>query len=470
MGWLDKFIPNEVKSVAKPFQKFSKKFIPKELRPWLPMATAFLPYTGIMQGLGGAGGFGKMYAANLLSQAMADPDAEFDELNQLSALLSGTQGGLMGSETAGNLRDMTTRGQWGRGRPDVITGGPKSLTQHLANRSFWDKTKDLGLEGLASASDYLQGGAETLGTLGSGGELNVADMTKEKALPDMKGLFSVAGAKEALKAAAVPATKGMGDVAQAFSRPAIREFEAAEAADAAEIEETTTANEGERATLQMTFMRQAGHDEETIKETLAQNDLQDYYEPPVEEAAQGGRIGYAGGQLVSPKADGSRPGYRGERFMINENWRKESPDIGDFFHQTGPVIGNREKILEGFTQEDWENLEDQGGGILDILIDILKTPYIIRGGDDSDWFNKRDGGIIGLKHGGMLNLGGNEMDYRGGGFVPIGKRERADDVPARLSKNEFVMTADAVKAAGGGSVNKGAQRMYNVMNQLEARA
>jgi len=80
------------------------------------------------------------------------------------------------------------------------------------------------------------------------------------------------------------------------------------------------------------------------------------------------------------------------------------------------------------------------------------------------------GGIIGLKHGGMLNLGGNEMDYRGGGFVPIGKKERADDVPARLSKNEFVMTADAVRAAGGGSVNKGAQRMYDVMNKLEARA
>jgi len=80
------------------------------------------------------------------------------------------------------------------------------------------------------------------------------------------------------------------------------------------------------------------------------------------------------------------------------------------------------------------------------------------------------GGIIGLKHGGMLNFGGREMDLRTGGFVPIGKKERADDVPARLSKNEFVMTADAVKAAGGGSVNKGAQRMYNVMNQLEARA
>jgi len=80
------------------------------------------------------------------------------------------------------------------------------------------------------------------------------------------------------------------------------------------------------------------------------------------------------------------------------------------------------------------------------------------------------GGIIGLRNGGMLNFGGREMDLRTGGFVPIGRKERADDVPARLSKNEFVMTADAVRAAGGGSVNKGAQRMYDVMNKLEARA
>jgi hypothetical protein len=64
---------------------------------------------------------------------------------------------------------------------------------------------------------------------------------------------------------------------------------------------------------------------------------------------------------------------------------------------------------------------------------------------------------------------GMEMDYRGGGFIPMGSKERADDVPARVSKNEFVMTADAVKAAGGGSVNQGAKRMYNLMNNLEAR-
>jgi hypothetical protein len=78
--------------------------------------------------------------------------------------------------------------------------------------------------------------------------------------------------------------------------------------------------------------------------------------------------------------------------------------------------------------------------------------------------------VMEAKDGGLMNLGGKEMDLRKGGFVPIGKKERADDVPARLSKNEFVMTADAVRAAGGGSVNEGAKRMYKVMNDLEARA
>ena len=72
--------------------------------------------------------------------------------------------------------------------------------------------------------------------------------------------------------------------------------------------------------------------------------------------------------------------------------------------------------------------------------------------------------------GGSVLPSGGEMDYRQGGMIPMGSKERADDVPARLSKNEFVMTADAVRAAGGGSVNEGAKRMYNLMNNLEARA
>ena len=87
-----------------------------------------------------------------------------------------------------------------------------------------------------------------------------------------------------------------------------------------------------------------------------------------------------------------------------------------------------------------------------------------------DQLGLKDGGVVKMKEGGIMDLDGKEMDMRTGGFIPIGAKERADDVPARLSKNEFVMTADAVRAAGGGSVNKGAKRMYNLMHKLEARA
>ena len=64
---------------------------------------------------------------------------------------------------------------------------------------------------------------------------------------------------------------------------------------------------------------------------------------------------------------------------------------------------------------------------------------------------------------------GMQLDGRGGGFIPMGAQEKKDDVPAMLAKNEFVMTSDAVKAAGGGDINKGAQKMYDLMNSLESK-
>ena len=88
-----------------------------------------------------------------------------------------------------------------------------------------------------------------------------------------------------------------------------------------------------------------------------------------------------------------------------------------------------------------------------------------------------EGGLSKLAGGGMpmgeprVNQGGiTELDYRAkGGFVPVGIKEKADDVPAMLSKNEFVFTADAVRGAGNGSVEKGAQKMYDTMKNLERR-
>ena len=83
--------------------------------------------------------------------------------------------------------------------------------------------------------------------------------------------------------------------------------------------------------------------------------------------------------------------------------------------------------------------------------------------------NAANGGRIGMAEGGIMDLGGMEKDYRAeGGFVPIGREEKADDVPARLSVNEFVFTADAVRNAGGGDIDEGARVMENMMKHLEA--
>jgi len=295
---------------------------------------------------------------NVAGQIAADetPIEDISDINKFSVALAGGLGAMGSDKFASNMRSGIESGmspqeaanQFGRGTPEALAA-EGTLAGGSTGAEFLQGAENVTREGLASLGDYVTGTRDTLANLGKHpGEL-----------------MSLGGAKDALTALGPTITHGTGDVAYETAIDLKDEADRLQAEEEAEIAETTTADETKRATLQMTFMRQAGHDEETIKETLAQNNLEDYYVAP-EPAAQGG--------------------------------------------------------------------------------------------------------IIGLKNGGMLNLGGNEMDYRGGGFVPIGKRERADDVPARLSKNEFVMTADAVKAAGGGSVNKGAQRMYNVMNNLEARA
>ena len=480
------------KAVAKPFRKASK-FIPKELRWAAPYLAAAAPYTSFMMPAGiGSSALGRTLLSslyNVAGQGIADPEGE--DVNLLSTLLAGGQGYLTGEGVGQGLRDMTTRGKWGIGSvPDQISGVPENI---LKDRSFLTKAKDLGLTGLGEVADYLGGAKETLGALGAGEAIPIetSKIVKNKLIKEtlMKDLFTKAGAKKGLMAAAPIFTQGTGDVFKAEGDKALRAYEAADLEEQRKIDETTTANEEERATLQMTFLRQAGHDEETIKETLAQNDLQNYYEPPVEEAAQGGIIGLKNGgslfndtfslserlnprdapnQLIAEHMQiGKLPFNITERIFELNRGGKSYEDIAEI---TGVDIEDITSMLEVANKPyRIDPVDEQGNVDYNIWDDIMAENISIRERPEHLSYNAK-GGIIGLKHGGMLNLGGNEMDYRGGGFVPIGKKERADDVPARLSKNEFVMTADAVKAAGGGSVNKGAQRMYNVMNQLEARA
>jgi len=74
---------------------------------------------------------------------------------------------------------------------------------------------------------------------------------------------------------------------------------------------------------------------------------------------------------------------------------------------------------------------------------------------------------LGFRRGGKIH----EIDYRDkGGYVPpIGKKERADDIPAMLSNNEFVFTANAVRNAGNGDIKHGAKKMYALMKHLEGK-
>jgi hypothetical protein len=128
--------------------------------------------------------------------------------------------------------------------------------------------------------------------------------------------------------------------------------------------------------------------------------------------------------------------------------------------------------------EEEENFDPYRGPDIDIDA-IRRDPYGAMGGA---YRFAADGGIMrsGYQEGGdaepvakktmpLIDMDGKEKDYREtGGFVDMGRMERADDVPARLSKNEFVFTADAVRNAGEGDIDKGAEVMYNMMKNLEA--
>jgi hypothetical protein len=136
------------------------------------------------------------------------------------------------------------------------------------------------------------------------------------------------------------------------------------------------------------------------------------------------------------------------------NWAKKNPfgAIAGASALSGLIANKDYKKYD-----DWGDNDDGTGlGDLDQYRNYYNQPLAFRaeGGDAES---------------GLMNMGGMEKDYReDGGFVPIGGKEKADDVPARLSKNEFVMTADAVRGAGDGDIDKGAEVMYNVMKNLEA--
>jgi hypothetical protein len=199
--------------------------------------------------------------------------------------------------------------------------------------------------------------------------------------------------------------------------------------------------------------------------------------------ANGGRIGYGLGSLVSgsagvfkPTSDsmsaGDAPSFEGGSGMggMIADLIRKNPQM--FSDSQNTSLGNQGFVNQGnqgfngmfskfFTNPKMYNqyLRNKEDFIDEYLNEI----------DDREEVNMAYGGRIRRAEGGLMNLGGMEKDYRAeGGFVPIGAKEKADDVPARLSVNEFVFTADAVRSAGGGDIDKGAEVMERVMKNLEA--
>jgi len=191
--------------------------------------------------------------------------------------------------------------------------------------------------------------------------------------------------------------------------------------------------------------------EQFVKAVMQQQEQAQGMEQPVAMAADGGRIGYGNGGDPLTEFEIDRLGKMGY-----------------------DVAG--------------KGMEPFGG--LSVLRDILKVNNFADGGmagmsvpgygtpagtnqfgypSGGTRVNAAEGGIMETEEASeMIDMGGNEKDYREtGGFVEMGGEERADDVPARLSKNEFVFTADAVRNAGGGDIDRGSEVMQNLMDNLE---
>jgi hypothetical protein len=197
---------------------------------------------------------------------------------------------------------------------------------------------------------------------------------------------------------------------------------------------------------------------------------------------------------LNSKADGGRIGFF--EGSDDPSDPKFSPQGGKGIIEMDPLKSDLEEIKGGgggiggllspFTRAEksflFKTLAKQGGSdrtfTMPQLYKIFKNPGKFKKDESAlKAFLKvkgfKEGGRIGYMMGSEVpvrkNQGGiTELDYRNtGGFVPVGIKEKADDVPAMLSKNEFVMTADAVRGIGNGDVETGAQKLYNIMKQAE---
>ncbi len=218
-----------------------------------------------------------------------------------------------------------------------------------------------------------------------------------------------------------------------------------------------------------------------------------------EYRANGGRIGYGDGsddksemskRIEELMDDGYDFGSAVKKYM--EETRDKEAMGGRIGYDIGssPIRNMAIKMNSGrgpITKKDYIDIYEMAGYDKDVATSLGTKHYKTGRGQDSKTQGLKNGGRIGYAFGnkpeqnaiqaaGIEGLplnqnpaGVTELDLRdSGGFIPpVGVKEKADDIPAMLANNEFVFTADAVRGMGDGNVNKGAQRMYDMMKKLE---
>ena len=484
-----------LKKIFKPISKVLDKIVPNEIKPILPYASAFAPwiapglYGSAASGLGnflrmGSTGGGAFLGGGLNILGQLAQEGNEGDVNLLSTGLGALQGALA-TAPAGKF-DAMKFGK--RTYADGIRGQKVLSGFDTSNISKLEKAANFGLDALTKGKNIIQGG--------------IADP------------FSKAGAMGAV----LPAATATGDVLYAEAQRALKDYEDEMAAAG-----TDTTDAGRALAIRLA-MEAGGHDEDTILETI---ESLGYKKGGRVGFNKGGGADWINTHEPGPMGN---PAVIEEIENMRE-WRIANPDVEDVadysleYESKKPNFGGLEEAIINIKEEQGGDLVASRAG--DFF--MLREEAIGRGDHDkikeieSDFFKEfgipmpamgsmpkaegiqmaakgpilpsdedpvnpfapkatgpvlpnkmmaAKGGRINKNEGGMMSVlpKGIEADYRGGGFIPIGSRERADDVPARLSENEFVMTADAVRAAGGGSINRGAQRMYNLMHNLEARA
>jgi len=471
--------------VTKPFTKVAQKLVPKELAGPLRTIAPFLPpgYREAAYLAGTAKQKGKFNIGDLAFTTA--PYARFSQAAPGEGILGSDTNFRFGKGTANDygIRDLITGGETGgayeqRGGEGIlgkIKLGESDLGQ-MSDEFIFGKPRDVEfVQPQGPTKEVITGSQDpgtiiragnipgqnvpinaTSGILGMGGEMSV--LGGAGGAPGITE--SILGEKAFLNAEGKPSMLKLGSwaigiVSGIKAGKYADEMEAAQAAEDAALAADSEASE---ATLQ------------------AARDWAISTFGNMSVYADGGRIGFASGTPDPGMMQGLGALKGQQKQNPNTKTIDMMPDI--------QILTGSENTIDA--QQVFPN---------DIAIAIGDGTFVFNGlkfNSEEDLMEymskvmpfKADGGRINKNMGGEMDMGGisslqtqasdvtppgMELDLRGGGFIPIGTAEKADDVPARVSKNEFVFTADAVKAAGGGSVNEGAKKMYDTMKRLESQ-